>query len=92
MLSDTLPGLRYSQPGNIQDEALPELRNLIVVDNQELYKKETDQLTIKSLVDWRDILLWKEFNQEHEMQKHISQSLHYDDVINLQFTRYPSVG
>ena len=46
MLSDHMPGLKYSQPGNIQEETLPELRNFVAVDNKEIYKNEIDELNL----------------------------------------------
>lgn len=86
MLSDHLPSLKDAQPGNIQDTSLPELRNFVVVDNQDLYRDELQQLNVKSLVDWREVLLWREDNQEYRLVNEISRSLHTDEVINLQFT------
>jgi hypothetical protein len=87
MLSSELPGLRTSAPGNIQDERLPELRHLVLVDNQDVYSKELDELGLRSVVDWRETLLWSEGTSEARQQVEISESLQKDEVINLQFTR-----
>lgn len=88
MLAAELPGLRNSPRGDIQEPVLPDLVNLAVVDNQDAFKDELDKLNVKSLIDWRDVMLWREDTQEYTIQKEISRSLHKDDVINLQFTRY----
>ncbi|KAF9447142.1 acetyl-CoA synthetase-like protein [Macrolepiota fuliginosa MF-IS2] len=85
-LSQAFPQIRSQQPGEIQIEELPELRNLIVVDNAEEDKERLGRLKIKSLIDWRDILLWGEGGSEERRVKEIGGLLKNDDVINLQFT------
>ncbi|KAF8909902.1 acetyl-CoA synthetase-like protein [Mucidula mucida] len=58
--------------------ALPQLRNLVVVDNED----------VKSLIDWREVFAWRE--DDVSLNKRLddtSQSLSNDDVINIQFTR-----
>lgn len=87
MLADTLPDLRHSAPGNIQDAALPDLRNLVVVDNQGAYKQELDRAGVRSAIDWREVLLWREDSREAGVLKEAARSLDRDEVINLQFTR-----
>lgn len=86
-LSQAFPQIRSQHPGEIQIEELPELRNLIVVDNAEEEKERLGRLKIKSLVDWREILLWREDGPEERKVKEIVGLLEKDDVINLQFTR-----
>jgi hypothetical protein len=67
---------------------MPELRNLIVVDNAEEESARLERLRIKSLVDWREILLWRDNTIEGRKLNEIKNGLGKDDVINLQFTRY----
>ncbi|KAF5383310.1 hypothetical protein D9615_005004 [Tricholomella constricta] len=86
MLAAVVPGLEGSQPGHIQAEELPELRNLVVVDNQGKYQGELDKLGVKGIIDWREIIMWREDTPERDMQRDMSASLEKDDVINLQFT------
>lgn len=85
-LSQAFPQIRSQFPGEIQIEELPELRNLIVVDNAEEEKERLGRLKIKSMVDWREILLWREDTPEERMVTELRSSLRRDDVINLQFT------
>jgi hypothetical protein len=86
-LSQAFPQIRSQHPGEIQIEELPELRNLIVVDNAEEEKARLGRLKIKSLVDWREILLWREDASEERRVEETKSALKNDDVINLQFTR-----
>ncbi|KAG6865443.1 hypothetical protein C0991_002519 [Blastosporella zonata] len=86
MLAEVLPNLRHSQPGDIQCEELPELRNFVVVDNAGEYSEAIAKLGVKSTIDWREILIWREDAKERGLQREISASLNKDDVINLQFT------
>ena len=88
MLTDALPGLRHSMPGNIQDPAtLPELRNLVVVDNDDTFLIQREKLGVTSTIDWREIMIWREDTREQASLREMRASLHKDDVINLQFTR-----
>lgn len=85
--SQAFPQIRSQKPGEIQIEELPELRNLIVVDNAEEEKARLGRLKIQSLVDWREILLWRKDSAEQTRLNGVRNSLEKDDVINLQFTR-----
>ncbi|KAJ7600696.1 hypothetical protein C8J56DRAFT_911002 [Mycena floridula] len=85
LLADRFPGIRQAQPGNIQEPDLPELRNLIVIDNQETYKEHLDKLSVTSAIDWREVLMCRE-GTESRRQTEIMRSLQKDDVMNLQFT------
>jgi len=87
MLAEAFAEIRGMQPGEIQIEYLPDLRNIVVVDNKEEAKADLAKLHIKSMVDWREILLWREDVREGRVQRDISASLDKDDVINIQFTR-----
>ncbi|KAF9068901.1 hypothetical protein BDP27DRAFT_1326471 [Rhodocollybia butyracea] len=75
------PGLASSRPGNIQESELPELRNLIVVNNP---PHEHD--LVEPAIDWRDMILWSEHTKEAKLIKDIAEGLHKDEIINLQFT------
>ncbi|KAL1694039.1 hypothetical protein GGG16DRAFT_122877 [Schizophyllum commune] len=86
MLADAAPGIRNSPPGEISDPRLPELRNIIVMDNGGEYRAEVERLEIRSLVDWREILLWREDTREEKARRVLEGSMGKDDVINLQFT------
>ncbi|TFK49431.1 acetyl-CoA synthetase-like protein [Heliocybe sulcata] len=87
MLAEALPALANSPPGTIQEEALPELRNLVVVDNTHdtvHFQKHMD--TMKCTIDFREILVWRENVKEQKMMEEIGKTLDKDDIINLQFT------
>lgn len=58
-----------------------------MVDNAEEEKVRLGRLKIKSLVDWREILLWREDVAEERRLTELTNSLKKEDVINLQFTR-----
>ena len=70
---------------------LPELRNLVLVDNEESAHNDLAQLRIKSMIDWREILMWQEGHSAAQARRDIAGRLEIDDVINLQFTRYIAV-
>jgi hypothetical protein len=91
LLSGAFPALRDSSPGNIKEAALPDLRNLIVVNNTADSRKfRSDLHGIKSAIDWRELMVWREDARQRRSRQEISASLHKDDVINLQFTRLVS--
>ncbi|KAG1737418.1 acetyl-CoA synthetase-like protein [Suillus lakei] len=87
MLSDAFPALRNSTPGNIQESALPSLKNLVVIDNiHDAAEWQRETRDVKSVTDWRETLIWREDTWE---QRHIEESAQFqrsDEVINLQFT------
>lgn len=88
MLSDALPDLRYSTPGNIQCEALPALRHLVVVNNladPNAYQQEV--VDTKCIIDWKEMLVWREDGAEQRRVHECVVELRSEDVINLQFTR-----
>lgn len=88
LLSGALPALRDSSPGDIQEPALPELRNLVVVNNgADSAQFRKDLHGLKCAIDWRETLVWREDAREKRLYDNASRSLHKDDVINLQFTR-----
>jgi len=86
-LSQAFTELRHCQPGEIQIEDLPDLRNFIVVDNAEQSRADLAKLHIKSMVDWREILMWRDDTKEARIQRNIMAGLQKEEIINLQFTR-----
>ncbi|KAF9041277.1 hypothetical protein BJ165DRAFT_1488144 [Panaeolus papilionaceus] len=86
MLSQAFVEIRSQSPGNLQVEDLPEWRNLVVVDNREEARRDLEKLHIKGMVDWREILIWRNNGKEAAEQKQIGAGLERDEVINLQFT------
>lgn len=88
MLSDTLPDLRYSTPGNIQCEALPALRHLVVVNNlTDANSYQEEIVDTKCIVDWQETLVWREDCAEQRRVRECVDELRSEDIINLQFTR-----
>lgn len=81
MLSEAIPELRNSVPGAIHVPALPDLHSIVVVDDQ-------GEFDMKCTTDWREILVWQRDAKTDLLRKNIAASLHKDDVINLQFTRF----
>lgn len=88
MLSEKFPEIRSMHPGELQIEGLPSLRNLVVVDNADESHAELEKLEIRSMIDWREIPIWREGSREARIQKEVEEGLHRDEVINLQFTRW----
>lgn len=78
---ERFPSLASSNPGDIQELELPELRNLIVVNNDDEHE------LVKAATDWREIIIWREDTREAKLVRDIARSLDKDEVINLQFTR-----
>ncbi|KAI0360476.1 acyl-CoA synthetase [Trametes cingulata] len=87
MLCDAFPALANSQPGDIQEAALPELRHLVVVDNTgDLAQFERELEGVRPAVDFREVLVWREDTEERRRVEDVMRGLEVDDVINLQFT------
>ncbi|KZT10257.1 acyl-CoA synthetase [Laetiporus sulphureus 93-53] len=87
MLSDRFPSLKYAEPGDIQEEALPALRHLIVVDNTGDMRKFQEHMDdVRCAVDFREVLVWRDDGSETKRVEEISATLRNDDVINMQFT------
>ena len=87
MLSGAFPALRNSAQGAIQEPELPQLRNLVVVDDKGESQAEIGKLNMRCTIDWREVMVWREDAKEKNIHDKISASLNKDDVINLQFTR-----
>ncbi|KAH9019411.1 acetyl-CoA synthetase-like protein [Lactarius hengduanensis] len=87
LLSEALPSLRKFTPGEIQEEALPGLKHVVVIDNTHEPKRFHEMLgDIRCAVDFREVLLWSDKGKEGRLVKETQGSLNKDDVINLQFT------
>ncbi|KAI0345202.1 acyl-CoA synthetase [Trametopsis cervina] len=87
MLADAFPALANSAPGSIQEQALPELRHLVVVDNTPGLKEFQQHLdNVKCAVDFREMLVWREDASEQKEVRRLEKTLEKDEVINLQFT------
>ncbi|KDQ60182.1 hypothetical protein JAAARDRAFT_32562 [Jaapia argillacea MUCL 33604] len=87
MLGEALPSLRGQAPGSLQEEKLPDLREIVVVDNTESlahFQREMEEL--RCAVDFRELFSWREDGWEQKLHKEIGPTLKNDDVINLQFT------
>jgi hypothetical protein len=76
----SFPDLKNSKPGDIQEPAIPTLRNLVVVG-------DPGRTEITCVVDWKEVLVWREGSSEEIARKKLSGNLNNDDVVNLQFTR-----
>jgi hypothetical protein len=89
LLAEALPSLRAFSPGAIQEEALPDLRHIVVIDNTHQPKKFYEMLgDIHCAVDFREVLLWQDGGtKESRLVEEIRKTLYKDDVVNLQFTR-----
>lgn len=88
ILAENLPTIRTNAPGRINEDLLPSLRNLVIVDNDEVYRSETEKLGLKAKIDWREIFVWGEDHPRLNAQlAGITKKLKNDDVINIQFTR-----
>ena len=85
-LCGAFPALAHSRPGEIQEEALPALRHLVVVDNTGGgLARELDG--VRCAVDFRELLVWREDGAERRAVEAVEGGLRPDEVVNLQFTR-----
>ena len=89
LLAEALPSLRKFSPGNIQEEALPDLRHVVVIDNTHQPKRFHEILgDIHCAVDFREVLLWQDGGtKENRQVEERMKTLDKGDVINIQFTR-----
>ena len=92
MLCDAFPAFANSVPGDIQEAALPKLKNLLVVDNLGDFKQFQEEIAgVRPAVDFREVLVWREDGGEKRRVEELSAGLHNEEIINMQFTRsgYP---
>jgi acyl-CoA synthetase (AMP-forming)/AMP-acid ligase II len=74
LLKQICPGV--SGPGKIESEAVPSLRQIVLVDNS---AERIDAKSVKAAVPFEDLL-------DGSKQALSDQGLHKDDVVNIQFT------
>lgn len=86
-LVEAFPEIVNARPGEIQIESLTELRNLVVVDNAEEHEGHFQVADTRSIIAWKEILMWRADVCESEIQSEIIRGQNEDEVINLQFTR-----
>lgn len=83
-----MPSLRSREPGNIQEEQLPELKHIVLVDNTGDFNSFQDIMNdVRCAADFREIMVWREKGQEEKIVEEAKMTLEKDDIINLQFTR-----
>ena len=89
LLAEALPSLRKFRPGNIQEEVLPDLKHVVVIDNTHQPKRFHEILgDIHCAVDFREVLLWEGGGtKENRVVEERTKTLDKDEVTNIQFTR-----
>jgi hypothetical protein len=88
MFAQAFPSLANSSPGSIEEPSLPQLRHLVMVDNTPSLKDFQLQMDkLKCAVDFREVLVWREYASQEKERQSMQASLHKDEIINLQFTR-----
>ena len=89
LLAEALPSLRKFCPGDIQEEVLPDLKHVVVIDNTHQPKRFHEILgDIHCAVDFREVLLWQDGGtKENRIVDERIKTLDKDDVTNIQFTR-----
>ncbi|KAI0714224.1 acyl-CoA synthetase [Fomitopsis betulina] len=94
-LSAAFPALAHSAQGDIQEPAIPSLKNLVVVDNTpgaygkvggDLQQFEEECEVARCAVDFREVLVWREDSPLKVRVAEAAGSLYHDEVMNLQFT------
>ncbi|KOY84045.1 AMP-binding protein [Lysinibacillus macroides] len=74
-LQELCPELEHCEPGNLQSKRLPLLKNVILIG----------ETKYPGVLNWSDVLTAAEQVTEEQLDQR-EQSLHYDDVINIQYT------
>ncbi|MFL1994753.1 AMP-binding protein [Lysinibacillus irui] len=74
-LQELCPELEHCEPGNLQSKRLPLLKNVILIG----------ETKYPGVLNWSDVLKAAEKVTEEQLEQR-EQSLHYDDVINIQYT------
>lgn len=94
LLAEALPSLRKFCPGDIQEEVLPDLKHIVVIDNTHQPKRFHEMLgDIHCAVDFREVLLWQDGDtKENRIVEERMKTLDKNDVINIQFTRSFSIS
>ncbi len=74
-LQELCPELEHCEPGHLQSKRLPLLKNVILIG----------ETKYPGVLNWSDILSAAEQITEEQLAQR-QQALHYDDVINIQYT------
>jgi len=74
-LQELCPELDHCEPGNLQSKRLPLLKNVILIG----------ETKYPGVLNWSDVLSAAEQITEEQLDQR-QQALHYDDVINIQYT------
>lgn len=74
-LQELCPELEHCEPGNLQAKRLPLLKNVILIG----------ETKFPGVLNWSEVLAAAEQVTEEQLDQR-QQSLHYDDVINIQYT------
>ncbi|MGY3716861.1 AMP-binding protein [Sutcliffiella cohnii] len=74
-LYSIVPELKSSEPGKLVSKRLPKLKNVIVLSEK----------TYEGTFNWQDVMEKGKGITEEQLQFRMN-SLHYDDVINMQYT------
>jgi fatty-acyl-CoA synthase len=74
-LHELCPELKHCEPGNLQSKRLPLLKNVILIG----------ETKYPGVLNWSDVLSAAEQVTEEQLDQR-QQALHYDDVINIQYT------
>ena len=88
-LCDAFPALANSAPGDIQEAALPDLKNLVVIDNTGDFKRFQEEIAdVRPAIDFREVLVWREDGWEKRRVEELTAGLDNEEIINMQFTRF----
>lgn len=74
-LQELCPELEHCEPGNLQSKRLPLLKNVILIG----------ETKYPGVLNWSDVVAAADQVTEEQLEQR-EQSLHYDDVINIQYT------
>ncbi|MFE8699516.1 AMP-binding protein [Cytobacillus sp. FJAT-54145] len=75
MLYEIVPELQYCEAGKLQSKTLPNLRNVVVLGENHY----------PGTFQWNDIIKMADSVSEDTLEERMN-SLHFDDVINMQYT------
>ena len=102
MLSTAIPSLTSCRPGEIAVPEIPELRNILVVNDtiatgsgghpQAIganFQKIMDE--VPCAIDFRELMMWSGGMKEQSAIQDINRGASNVDIVNLQFTRYGSM-
>ncbi|EJD05486.1 acetyl-CoA synthetase-like protein [Fomitiporia mediterranea MF3/22] len=85
-LAEAIPSLASCRAGEIQIEELPELRNILIVNNTEDGEFNKLLRNVKCAVDFREAFEWYPSPSEVKAVDELQRAASNDDIINLQFT------